>query len=137
MIENLSLNFSVPNDTFSHIDNLFNNMTCVLNQQAMMHSTNNLYKFSFYLSILTLLVLIFFFWIQPRFKVLDELLELEPVRFVLGLNIFITLILLYTNSGFSEQTLLFIQKLLWGILIVLGLAIGYQLYKKYVKEARM
>jgi dolichol kinase len=116
---------------FDSIDNFANNHTCILNQQAMMRATDNLYKASFWIALLMLVFLIFWFYIQPRYKILEDFCGLETLKVVFGLNILLMSMLLYTNLGLSEHALRVIELILTLLIIGLGVWIFKALYKKF------
>jgi hypothetical protein len=119
---NASLNITGMNGSlFTSMDNVFNNHTCVLNQMSMMRATDNLYKVSFWLALIMFFFLIFYFYIQPKFKVLEDFCGIDTLRSVAGINILLVLILLYTNLGLSVETLNVVQNCLWIVLILIGL----------------
>lgn len=104
---------------------------CELNQYALLEQTSKIPKVGFYVSFIIMFTLLLWFFVQPRFKDIDEFLGLEPLRFVTGLSIFLTLILLYTALDLSESTLKTIESILYILLAVIGVAIAYKFYKVY------
>lgn len=132
MFENITLNMSL----FSSMDNFANNHTCVLNQMSMMRATNNMYISEFWIALLMFAFLVFYFWIQPKFKVLEEFCGIDTLRSVAGLNILLVLMLLYTNLGLSEKQVNIINQVLSSLLIIIGLWLAIYWYKRLKDEVQ-
>lgn len=126
MIENFTLNMSLS----STMNDVFNNNSCIINQQSMMRATNNMYISEFWIALLIFFFIFFWFYVQPRFKKLDEFLGLGTLQTSAGLNILLILMMLYTNLGLSESTLHIIEVVLTICLILIGLYLAYYWYNQ-------
>ena len=107
---------------------------CSVNQYEILQQTEKLPSYAFWFSLGILFLFLFWFFIQPRFKFLEDFLGLETLRLACGLSIFNTLILLYTSFSFDESTFHSIENVLYMVLGVLGVFFAYKLYKWYKKN---
>ena len=110
------------------------NMTCELNQYKLLEHTQKLPKIAFYIALIMLLSLLFWMFIQPRLRKLDNILNNEVIRFVAGLSIFEVLILLYTSFDFTQATFKKIELGLWIIMIILIILVGWKYYQNWKKD---